>query len=46
MVMWMQPMIFAPSSGCSAAYLLAQRHQRRHFGLGQRDFLAAELGQA
>ncbi len=44
-VMCSEPAIRAPFSGCFGAVFLARRHQARHFGLGQRDFLAAEFGE-
>ena len=36
----------APFSGLRLAELGAQRHQARHLGLGDGDFLAAPLGEA
>ncbi len=45
-VMWSEPVIRAPLSGLRRAKLLAQRHQARHLGLGDLDFLAAEIGEA
>ena len=36
----------APFNGCFAAVLLAHRHQPRHLGLGDGDFLAAPIGQS
>ena len=44
-VMWREPMILAPFSGCCCAVLLAHRHQAGHLVLGEGDLLAAELGQ-
>ena len=44
-VMWREPVMRAPLSGCSARVLLAHRHQAGHLVLGERDLLAAELGQ-
>jgi hypothetical protein len=45
MVMWMQPMIFAPASGFCGGVFAAQAHQGGHFGFGEDDFLAAPVGQ-
>ena len=36
----------APFRGCSAPNFCAQGHQARHLGFGDRDLLAAEIGQA
>ena len=44
-VMWSEPMILAPFSGCCGAVLLAHGHQAGHLVLGEVDLLAAELGQ-
>ena len=44
-VMWRQPAMRAPLSGCACAVLLAQRHQAGHLLLGHADLLAAELGE-
>ncbi len=44
-VMCSEPAIRAPFSGLVCAVFLAQRHQARHFGLGDVQFLAAVLGQ-
>ena len=41
-----EPVIRAPLSGFDAPIFLAQRHQARHFGLGDLDLLAAEIGKA
>ena len=46
MVMCSEPAMRAPFSGCFAAVFLADGHQARHLGLGDRDFLAAPIGQA
>jgi hypothetical protein len=45
MVMCSEPAMRAPFSGCAFAELLAAGHQARHFGFGDLDFLAAEVGQ-
>jgi hypothetical protein len=45
MVMCSEPTMRAPFSGFSGAVLLAQRHQARHFGFGDIELLAAEIGQ-
>src|SRR5215475_10823347 len=44
-VMCSEPAMRAPFKGFFGAELLARRHQAGHFGFGQRDFLAAELGE-
>ena len=44
-VMCSEPAIRAPFNGLRRAIFLAQRHQARHLGLGDLDFLAAEVGQ-
>jgi hypothetical protein len=44
-VMCSEPAMRAPFSGLRAVFL-AQRHQARHFGFGDVEFLAAEIGQA
>ena len=44
-VMWSEPMIFAPASGCDGAVLLAHRHEAGHLVLGEPDLLAAEVGE-
>ncbi len=44
-VMCRQPAIRAPFSGFLRAELVAQRHQARHLGLGDRDLLPAPVGQ-
>ena len=41
-----EPVMRAPFSGFDAPIFLAQRHQARHLGLGDLDFLAAEIGEA
>ena len=45
MVMCSEPVIRAPLSGFDAPYSGAERHQARHLGLGDLDFLAAEIGE-
>ena len=45
-VMWSEPVIRAPFSGCGVRELRAGRHQARHLVLGEANLLAAELGQA
>ncbi len=45
-VMCSEPVIRAPASGCADGELLAGLHQARHLVLGERDLLAAELGEA
>ena len=44
-VMCSEPMMRAPFSGWLGAVLLAHGHQAGHLVLGERDLLAAELGQ-
>ena len=44
-VMCSEPAMRAPFSGCLRGELLADRHQRRHLGLGDRDLLAAPVGE-
>ena len=44
-VMWSEPVMRAPASGLRLAELLAARHEAGHLDLGERDLLAAELGQ-
>ena len=41
-----EPVMRAPFSGLRRAEFVAAGHQARHFGLGDGDFLAAEIGQA
>ena len=45
MVMCSEPAMRAPCSGCVRAILLADRHEAGHLGLGDRDFLAAPVGE-
>ena len=45
-VMWSEPVIRAPFSGCSRRELLAGLHQAGHLDLGEGDLLAPELGEA
>ena len=40
-----EPTIRAPFSGLLIAVFLAQRHEARHFGFGDVQFLAAKPGQ-
>ena len=44
-VMWSEPVIRAPFSGCSRRELLAGLHQAGHLHLGEADLLAPELGE-
>jgi hypothetical protein len=44
-VMCSEPVIRAPFSGCARAKLFAQRHQARHFRLGDGNLGAAKFGQ-
>ena len=44
-VMCSEPVMRAPVSGCWRREFLADRHQSGHFGLGDRDFLAAPVGE-
>ena len=44
-VMWRQPAMRAPASTWRCAELGAERHQSRHLGLGDGDFLAPPLGE-
>ena len=44
-VMCSDPAMRAPFSGLRCAELLAQRHQARHLGFGDGQFLAAEIGE-
>ena len=44
-VMCSEPVMRAPASGLRRAELLAARHEAGHLDLGERDLLAAELGQ-
>ena len=46
MVMWSEPAMRAPLSGCFGPYSSRTRHEAGHLGLGDRDFLAAEIGEA
>jgi hypothetical protein len=45
MVMCNEPTMRAPLSGWLRTVFLAQRHQARHFGFGDIELLAAEIGQ-
>ena len=45
-VMCSEPAMRAPFKRLLRAVFLARRHQAGHFGLGERDFLAAEFGEA
>ena len=45
MVMCSEPVMRAPVSGWASAYSRADRHQAGHLVLGERDLLAAELGE-
>ena len=45
MVMCSEPVMRAPLSGCCGAVLLAHGHQAGHLVLGERDLLAAEVGE-
>ena len=45
-VMCSEPVIRAPFERLRRAEFLAQRHQAGHLGLGDLDFLAAEVGKA
>ena len=44
-VMCSEPATRAPFSGCDGGEFGAGRHQARHFGLGDGDFLAALVGE-
>ena len=44
-VMCREPAMRAPFKRLLGAVFLARRHQAGHFGLGDRDFLAAEFGE-
>ena len=44
-VMCSEPVMRAPRSGCVGGVLAANRHQTGHLVLGERDLLAAELGE-
>ena len=45
MVMCSEPVMRAPCSGCVGGEFLADGHQAGHLGLGDRDFLAAPVGE-
>ena len=45
MVMCSEPVMRTPLSGFAGAVLLADGHQAGHFVLGDRDFLAAPVGE-
>jgi hypothetical protein len=46
MVMCSEPAMRAPFSGWAGGVFLADRHQARHFGFGNADFLLAPRGEA
>jgi hypothetical protein len=45
MVMCSEPVMRAPLQRLAGGVLLANRHQARHFGFGDADFLAAPVGE-
>ena len=45
MVMWSEPMMRWPASGCAARVLGAHRHQARHLLLGEADLVPPPLGE-
>ena len=44
-VMWSEPVIRAPASGCEAPNSSRVGHQAGHLHLGERDLLAPEVGE-